>query len=206
MTFEKIASRDCLLEPPLSAGNRRLLFLLARNSMQQTKQQKETLVAEVAAKIKDSKALVFANFKGVTVKDITTIRKELRKSGSSWQVLKKTLLNIALKDAGVEVDARALDGQVGVAFSHDEVAAAKVIADFQKQHKDVTLSIEGGSLGKKSLSVEEVKALAKLPSQDELRAKLVGTLQAPIASFVRVLGGNLSGLVQVLKAIEEKKA
>lgn len=174
--------------------------------MQQTKQQKETLVAEVAAKIKNSKALVFANFKGVTVKDVTTIRKELRKSGSSWQVLKKTLLNIALKDAGVEVDARALEGQVGVAFSHDEVAAAKVIADFQKANKDVTLSIEGGALGNKSLTANEVKALAKLPSQDELRAKLVGTLQAPIASFVRVLGGNLSGLVQVLKAIEEKKA
>lgn len=174
--------------------------------MQQTKQQKEALIAEVAEKIKDSKALVFANFKGVTVKNVTLIRQELRKSGSSWQVLKKTLLNLALKDAGVEVDARALDGQVGVAFSHDEVAAAKVIADFQKANKDVTFSIEGGALGKKALSVAEVKALAKLPSQDELRAQLVGTLQAPIASFVRVLGGNLSGLVQVLKAIEGKKS
>lgn len=174
--------------------------------MQQTKQQKEALVSEVADKIKGSKALVFANFKGVSVKDITAIRRELRKSGSSWQVLKKTLLNIALKDAGVEVDARALDGQVGVAFSQDEVAAAKVIADFQKANKDVTLTIEGGALGAKSLSANEVKALAKLPSQDELRAKLVGTLQAPIAGFVRTLSANLSGLVQVLKAIEEKKA
>jgi len=174
--------------------------------MQHTKQQKETLVAEVTKKIQASKALVFANYKGVTVKDITTIRKELRKSGSSWQVLKKTLLNIALKNAGVEVDARALDGQVGVAFSHDEVAAAKVIADFKKANKEVSISIEGGALGSKALSAKEVVALAKLPTQDELRAQLVGTLQAPIASFVRVLGGNLSGLVQVLKAIEGKKA
>ena len=174
--------------------------------MQQTKQEKEALVSEVADKIKGSKALVFANFKGVSVKDITSIRRELRKSGSSWQVLKKTLLNIALKDAGVEVDARALDGQVGVAFSQDEVAAAKVIADFQKANKDVTLTIEGGALGAKSLSANEVKALAKLPSQDELRAQLVGTLQAPIAGFVRTLSANLSGLMQVLKAIEEKKA
>ena len=174
--------------------------------MQQTKQQKETLVSDVTKKIKDSKALVFANFKGVSVKDITAIRRELRKSGSSWQVLKKTLLNIALKDAGVSVDARTLEGQVGVAFSHDEVAAAKVIADFQKANKDVTLSIEGGALGSKSLSANEVKALAKLPSQDELRGMLVGTLQAPIAGFVRTLSANLSGLMQVLKAIEEKKA
>lgn len=174
--------------------------------MQHTKQQKELLVQEVTEKIKASKALVFANFKGVSVKNITMIRKELRKSGSSWQVLKKTLLNIALKNAGVAMNARELEGQVGVAFSHDEVAAAKAIADFQKANKDVTITIGGGALGSKALSVNEVKALAKLPTQDELRAQLVGTLQAPITGFVRVLGGNLSGLVRVLKAIESKKA
>lgn len=172
----------------------------------QNKEQKQVLVAEVAKRIKASKALVFANFKGVTVKDVTAVRRELSKNGSGWQVLKKTLLNIALKDAGVEVDVRKLDGQIGVAFSHDEVTAAKVLADFAKNNKEVPFTIEGGTLGIKELSVNEVKALAKLPSQDELRAQLVGTLQAPIASFVRVLGGNLRGLVQVLKAIEEKKA
>ncbi len=174
--------------------------------MQQTKQQKESLVAEVTEKAKNSKALVFANFKGVTVKDLTAIRRELAKSGSSWQVLKKTLLNIALKDAGIEMNARKLDGQIGVAFSSDEVAAAKVLTSFNKANRDVPLSIEGGALGAKELSIEDIKALAKLPSQQELRGILVGTLQAPIASFVRVLGGNLRGLVQVIKAIEEKKA
>lgn len=174
--------------------------------MQQTKQVKQALVAEVAEKAKNAKSLVFANYKGVTVKDLTAIRQELRKSGSSWQVLKKTLLNIALKDAGIEVDARKLSGQIGVAFGGDEVGAAKTLADFVKANKDTQLAIEGGSLGTKELSVAEVKALAKLPSRDELRAKLVGTLQAPIAGFVRTLSGNLSGLVQVLKAIEEKKA
>ncbi|OGI22441.1 MAG: 50S ribosomal protein L10 [Candidatus Moranbacteria bacterium RIFCSPHIGHO2_01_FULL_55_24] len=172
----------------------------------QTKQQKEALVQEVADKVKASKALVFANYKGVSVKDLTAVRRELRKSGSSWQVLKKTLLNIALKEAGVPVEARGLSGQIGVAFSQDEVAAAKVLSDFIKANKETELSIEGGSLGTAALSIAEVKALAKLPSQDELRAKLVGTLQAPIAGFVRVLGGNLSGLVQVLKAIEKQKA
>lgn len=174
--------------------------------MQQNKQQKQALVAEVAEKVRNSKALVFANYKGVTVKDLTAIRKELAKSGSGWQVLKKTLLNIALKDAGVEVNARELGGQVGVAFSKDEVAAAKVLADFVKANKETSLAIEGGALGSKKLSPKEVGALAKLPSQHELRGMLVGTLQAPISGFVRVLSGNLRGLVQVLKAIEEKKA
>ena len=172
----------------------------------QSKQQKQTLIAEVVKKIKGSKALVFANFKGVSVKDVTSVRKELSKNGSGWQVLKKTLLNIALRDAGISVDVRKLEGQIGIAFSHDEVTAAKVLAEFAKANEDVPLTIEGGTLGVKELSVNEVKALAKLPSQDELCAQLVRTLQAPIASFVRVLGGNLRGLVQVLKAIEKKKA
>jgi large subunit ribosomal protein L10 len=179
-----------------------LLFILNM----QNKQQKKTLVQEVAKKIKASKALVFANFKGVSVKDVTTVRKELSQSGSGWQVLKKTLLNIALKDAGIAIDVRKLDGQIGVAFSHDEVTAAKVLAQFAKANKTIPFTIEGGTLGVKELSINEVNALAKLPSQDELRAQLVGTLQAPISSFVRVLSGNLSGLVQVLKAIEGKKA
>jgi large subunit ribosomal protein L10 len=171
----------------------------------QNKSQKTELVASVAAKAKGSKALVFANFKGVSVKDITTLRRSLRETGSGWQVLKKTLLNRALDEVGVKVDARALDGQVGVAFSSDEVAAAKTIADFIKANKESTLSIVGGSLGSEALSVEAVKALAKLPSKDELRAKLVGTLQAPIAGFVRTLSGNLTGLVRVLGAVRDAK-
>jgi large subunit ribosomal protein L10 len=172
----------------------------------QTKQQKEVLVQEVVERIKDSKALVFANYQGVNVKDITELRRELRKSGSGWQVLKKTLLNIALKNAGVEVNSRELSGQIGVAYSKDEVAAAKVLSDFIKDHKGTNFTIEGGSLGEKSLNAKEIQALAKLPSQDQLRGQLVGTLQAPISSFVRVLGGNISGFVRVLKAIEEQKA
>ena len=163
-------------------------------------------MAELVEKIKSSKAVVYANYKGVTVKDLTGMRKELAKSGSSWQVMKKTLLNIALKEAGVKGNVRELPGQIGVAFSADEVAAAKTLADFVKANKGTTFSIEGGALGEKMLSVDEVKALAKLPSRDELRAVLVGTLQAPISGFVRTLSGNLSGLVRVLKAVEEKKA
>ena len=171
----------------------------------QNKEQKKSVVAAVKQKIQDSKSLVFANFKGVSVKDIITVRKELAHSGSGWQVLKKTLLNIALKEAGVPMDVRKLDGQIGIAFSHDEVAAAKVLAQFAKANKDVPLTIAGGILGHQELSVNEVKALAMLPNQDELRAKLAGTLQAPIVGFVRTLNETLRGLVQVLGAVVEQK-
>jgi large subunit ribosomal protein L10 len=168
--------------------------------------EKDVLIKQVAESAKAAKALVFSDFKGVAVKDISAIRGELRKSGSTFQVMKKTLLNIALRDAGIAVDARKLEGQVGVAFSTDEVSAAKAIADYMKANKDLKLSIVGGALEGKALSADEVKALAKLPSKDELRGILAGTLQAPIAGFVRALSGNLSGLVRVLNAVAEKKA
>jgi large subunit ribosomal protein L10 len=170
------------------------------------RQEKQSLIDEVALDIKGSKALVFSDFKGVSVKHLTVLRNELRKTGSKFQVMKKTFLHIALEKAGVAVDGRKLDGQVGVAFSVDEVAAAKTIADFAKANKDVPLTIVGGALEGKSLSSDEVKALAKLPSKDELRAKLAGTLEAPIAGFVRTLSGNISGFVRVLAAVAEKKA
>jgi large subunit ribosomal protein L10 len=171
----------------------------------QTKDQKKQLVAEVADQLSASKSVVFANFKSLTVKDVDGLKKELRKSGAKLQVLKKTLLNIALEQSGMDVNARKLEGQVAVIFSPDEVSAAKALADFAKPFKDHKI-IVGGALGTKGLSVEEVKALAKLPTQDEMRAKLVGTLQAPISSFVRVLGGNVSGFVRVLQAVADKKA
>ncbi|MBP6889702.1 MAG: 50S ribosomal protein L10 [Candidatus Moranbacteria bacterium] len=171
----------------------------------QTRQKKEAVVAILVEKIRTSKAVVYAQYQGVTVKSLTSMRKELAKSGSSWQVMKKTLLSIALKEAGIEGNVRELPGQVGVAFSSDEVAAAKTLAEFIKANKGTKLSIEGGALGEKYLSADETKALAKLPSRDELRGMLVGTLQAPISGFVRTLSGNLSGLVRVLKAVEEKK-
>lgn len=171
----------------------------------QTRDQKERLVAEIREKAEASKAIVFADFKGLTVKDIATLKKELRVSGSSMKVLKKTLINIALEQAGIEVNGRKLNGQVAIIFSPDEVSAAKAVVAFAKNFKDRKV-LSGGSLGTKGLSVEEVKALALLPTQDEMRAKLVGTLQAPISSFVRVLNGNISGFVRVLQAVADQKA
>ena len=170
----------------------------------QTKQQKEVLVAQVADKARAAKALVFADFKGLPVKDLTVLKRELRATHSEWLVLKKTLLNIALEQAGIKVNARDLGGQVAIIFSSDEVSAAKVIAPFAKKNDKVRIA--GGALGSVALSIEEVQALAKLPSQDELRAQLVGTLQAPIAGFVRTLSANISGFVRVLQAVADQKA
>lgn len=171
--------------------------------MKQTKQQKAELIKELAEKLKVSKAVVFSDYKGLEVKDMTVLRKELRTAGVELKVLKKTLINIALKDAGIEMDAKKLEGQIAIAVSSgDEVAAAKIIAKMAKVNEN--LKIVGGILGTNELSADEVKALAKLPSKEELLAKLVGTLNAPVSGFVNVLAGNLRGLVNVLKAVAER--
>ena len=171
----------------------------------QTKLQKKELVKNLAEKIKNSKAAVFSDFKGLTVKDMTLLRKELREKNVKLEVLKKTLLSLALKDAGIELDATKMEGQIAVAVSpDDEIAAAKIIAKLAKANQNIKMV--GGLLGKDILSQEEVIALSKLPDKEELLAKLVGTIQRPVSGFVNVLAGNIRGLVQVLKAVSEKSA
>lgn len=171
----------------------------------QTKDQKKNIVKDLAEKIKNSKSVVFSDFKGLKVKDMTDLRKELRKEGTDMKVIKKTLMNLALRDAGIEMDTNKFEGQIAVTVSEqDEVAAAKIIAKFAKANEN--LKIVGGILGTKVLAKEEVAALAKLPTKEELLAKLVGTINAPVSGFVNVLAGNLRGLVTVLKAIADNKA
>jgi large subunit ribosomal protein L10 len=170
----------------------------------QSKEQKKKIVNDLAEKIKSAKAVVFSDFKGLKVKDLTKIKKELREAGVSFAVFKKTLISIALKVAKIDLDAKEMEGQIAVSVSRDdEVAAAKIIEKFAKTSEN--LKITGGILETKIMSIEEVKALAKLPGKDELLTKLVGTLNAPISGFVNVLAGNIRGLVQVLKGISEAK-
>jgi large subunit ribosomal protein L10 len=171
----------------------------------QTRKQKEEIVSDLIGKLKSSKAVVFSDFKGLSVKDMTILRRELRSEGVDFKVVKKTLINIALKDTGMSADTKVMEGQIAVAVSQeDEVAAAKIIAKMAKANENI--KIVSGILGKNTLSREEVMALAKLPSKEELLAKLVGTLNAPVSGFVRVLSGNMRGLVQVLKAVSETRS
>jgi large subunit ribosomal protein L10 len=169
----------------------------------QTKKQKEDIVRDVTERAHASKSVVFAQYAGLTVKESMELQREMRKHGGSLRVMKKTLLSIALKAAGVSMDVRSLEGQIVAAFSPDEVTASKVLVEFAKKHK--ALVVAAGSLGEKALSAEDVAALSKLPSLLELRSQLVGTLVAPISGFARALSGNLSGLVRVLQQVAEQK-
>jgi large subunit ribosomal protein L10 len=170
-----------------------------------TKDQKKKIVQDLTAQVKKSKSVVFVDYKGISVKDLTSLKKELRSVGIIFKVTRKTLFDIAFKEAGVEVNTKKMEGQVAMSLSQeDEVAPAKIIAKFAKTNEN--LKILGGVLGVKAMSAEEVKELAKLPSKEEMLARLVGTINAPVSGFVNVLAGNLRGLVQSLKAIAESKS
>jgi len=168
-----------------------------------TRPQKEQVVKDLSAKIKDGKVLIFSDYAGTTVAKMKDLRSELRKTDSSYKITKKKLIDLALKDAGIEASVLDLEGQIGIAIGKgDEVSAAKVLAQFAKANKN--FKILQGVLENKVISGKEVMSLAMLPNKDQLLAKLVGTINAPISGFVNALAGNLKNLVGVLKAISEK--
>jgi len=169
-----------------------------------TRSQKEDLVKKLSEQIRTGKAAVFSDFTGTSVGNLQKLRSELRKSGLAYKVTKKKLIELAFKEAGVEVDVKNMQGQIGVAIGgEEEVAAAKILKNFTKENKN--FKILQGVLEGKAISEKEVLSLAALPGKEELLAKLVGTINAPVSGFVNVLAGNLRNLVGVLKAIGESK-
>lgn len=175
--------------------------------MPKNKIQKQEIFRNLSEKIKKAKSVVFAGFNALTVKDNENLRAQLRKENSEYYVAKKTLMNLAFKENKLAINVRDFDGKVAAVFSYeDEVASAKILGNFRKEKdKETKIFFLGGILENKLLSKEEVENLSKLPSKQELYAKLVGSLNAPVSGFVNVLAGNLRNLVYVLKAIEAKK-
>lgn len=176
--------------------------------MPKNKIQKQEILQNLTEKVKNAKSIIFAGFNTLTVKDNENLRSQLKQENSEYFVAKKTLMNLALKNNNLEANVRNLDGKVAAVFSYeDEVASAKILGNFRKdKEKSAKVLFLGGLLDGKLLSAEEVDALSKLPSKNELYAKVVGSLNAPVSGFVNVLAGNLRGLVGVIKAIGDKKS
>jgi large subunit ribosomal protein L10 len=169
-----------------------------------TRPQKEELVKKLSEQIKAGKVAVFSDFSGTSVEKMQKLRTDLRHSGAAYKVTKKKLIEIAFKNAGIKVDVKNMEGQIGIAIGQeDEVSAAKILKNFSKENQN--FKILQGILEGKIISEKEVSALAALPSREELLAKLVGTINAPVSGFVNALAGNLRNLVGVLKAIAEAK-
>lgn len=149
-----------------------------------------------------NKILVMADFRGLTVKDMSDLKKEIREAGGRMQVVKKTLFNVALKEKKIDFDTRKFTGPLAFIFGTEETAIPKRVWSFSRKNEN--LKVEGGMLENEIVSKSEIEVLAKLPSKEELLGKLVGTIQEPVSGFVRTLSGTVGSLVNVLKAISDK--
>lgn len=148
------------------------------------------LVDEIKDLIDKSQSVVFVDYRGLTVSEVTELRNKMREAGVVYKVLKNTYVKRAADALGIEGVEAYLEGPTAVAFGvEDAVSPAKILADFIKATKKTEL--KGGILEGKAIDVDTVKSLSEIPSRDELLAKMLGSLNAPITNFVRVLGTRL---------------
>ena len=173
--------------------------------MSASKEARKELSQAIKEKIQDAKSVVFVKFNGLTVAEDTELRREFRKNNVEYKVYKNTLIKYAFHDLGVTDFDDDLNGPTAVAFGADETGAAKVIVEAAKKFQDKIIVksayVEGGKV-----DANGVKELAAMPSKEQLVAKMLGSLQAPISNFVGVLSAMLRSLVIALNAVAEKKA
>ncbi len=163
--------------------------------------KKEQLVAEYAQSFREAQGVIFTDYRGLTVADMTEVRRRLRQEApqSRWTVAKNTLLRLALQQAEKPVPEEVLVGPTAVLFAFDDpVAPAKVLKKYADEND--LLKIKGGLLGDKVLSAEDVIQLAKLPSREEILATLVGAIQGPAQQLVSLLLAPQRELVMTLQA------
>ncbi len=153
--------------------------------MSLNRSEKEAVISNVTGLAAKAQTLVLAQYRGITVADMTKLRASARSNGVSLSVLKNTLARRAVAGSGFEVVSDLMTGPLIYGFSDDAVAAARVVADFAKTNEK--LVIRGGAYGGKALDVNGVKQLASIPSKEVLLAQLLGLLQSPISRVARVL-------------------
>ena len=151
--------------------------------------EKQAIVAELTEKIQKATAGVIVDYKGITVEEDTALRKECREGGVDYAVVKNTLLRFAFNNTGLNDLDDLLNGTTSLAISHsDPIAPMRVINKFAKQFNGEKFTIKAGFMDGKVLSLDEIKALAELPSKEALQAQVLGTMLAPITSLAVVLG------------------
>jgi len=170
--------------------------------MGMSRAQKEAEIQELNERFVENELVVVTHYSGLSVADISELRAELRKEGAQFKVTKNSLAKLAIKGTKFEAMADMFAGPTGIAVSKDPVAAAKIAHKFAKSNDN--LIILGGALGEQVMDIEGIEALAKLPSLDEIRGKLVGVLAAPATKVARVLQAPAQQMVGVTKAYSEK--
>ena len=166
---------------------------------------KKEIVQQIEQKIGAAKLVVFSDYRGLTVDEMTDLRNRLRTSGVEFRVMKNTMVEFALKNRNLEEIIPSLAGPNAVLFSEeDAVKPLKTLFDFMRQTRKMEVKI--GLLDGKAITAEQVRALSELPSWEVLIAQVLGTMQAPITSLVYVLNANLTGLARAIDQIREQKA
>ncbi|MCR1898678.1 50S ribosomal protein L10 [Irregularibacter muris] len=165
---------------------------------------KKQLVGEITDKFQTAQSAVLVDYRGLDVEEITELRAKFRAEGVDYKVYKNTLMRLAVKEVGYEGLLDYLVGPTAVAFGmEDPVSAAKIIADFAKEHKD--LEIKAGMVDGDVIDLAGIKELAALPPREVLIAKVLGGFNAPIAGFANVLQGTVRNLVYALNGVKEQK-
>ena len=167
---------------------------------------KEAAVADLVGRITRSTIAIGTDFSGLTANQVTELRKQLREKGVEYRVVKNRIAAIAAEQAGIAPFKDILSGSTGVVFGYDDAAtAAKAVDEYVKQTR-ADLKIRNGVMNGLPLTAAQVSALAALPPKDQLVAKLLGQMNAPITGLVTVLNGTIRGLAIVLQRRAEQLA
>ena len=169
-----------------------------------TKAFKENKIESIKAKIAKAKVAIVTEYKGFSVDEITTLRRKLQKEGSDYTVTKNTLAKLAVKGTEYEVLTEVMKGPIALALGFaDEVSSAKVVANFIKEAKKG--EIIAAALDGKLLSANEAKALANLPSREEIYAKMLGCINSPASGIANATNGIVTQLVRTMAAVRDAK-
>jgi len=167
-----------------------------------TRKQKEEVINSLKKVLEENKLLVVADFRGLNVAKMQELKKLIRENNGNIQIVKKTLMNRALSEAEIKLDAKIFTGPLMFVFGTEEVGVSKVMWEFAKDNDG--LKIEGGVLEGEVMDTENIEALAKLPGREELLAQTVFVIKSPMSGFAGVLRNTMGSFVNVLRAVAEK--
>ena len=166
-----------------------------------TKIQKQKIIEDLKKKVEKQKIIIFVDFTGLKVKELSLLRKKLKTAEGELKVVKKTLMKIALGEAKLNFDLKKLLGEIALVFGYrDIVLPAKTVWQFSEDYPN--LKILSGILENNLIEAEKIIELAKLPAREELLAKLIWCLNSSLSNFVNVLQGNIKGLINVLTLVK----
>ncbi|PIR69709.1 MAG: 50S ribosomal protein L10 [Candidatus Niyogibacteria bacterium CG10_big_fil_rev_8_21_14_0_10_46_36] len=170
-----------------------------------TKQKKEIIIKEVHELSEKADMIVFVNFHGLSVADMSTLRGELREAGATLKVAKKRLVKRVLDGFGFSGEMSGFDGEIALFFKEGEpIEAVKILVDFAKKVEG--LQVLGGIYEKGFVGMETVKMLASIPPREVLLGQVVGSIASPLSGFVRVINGPVQGFIGVLHNISKSRS